>query len=32
MTGCACEWRLHDCACASGGYMTVSGGYMTVHV
>ena len=36
-------WRLHDCTCMSGGYMTVhvwrlhdctcvSGGYMTVHV
>ena len=18
-----CEWRLHDCTCVSGGYMTV---------
>ena len=27
-------WRLHDCTCVSGGYMTVHlcGGYMTVHV
>ena len=27
-------WRLHDCTCMSGGYMTVHvyGGYMTVHV
>ena len=37
------EWRLHDCICVSGGYMTVHvcveatrlyvcEGYMTLHV